>query len=251
MLATRAHRQHAAVNAIRAAGGTVVYDYENEGSRPPGPAWLRNLIGDDFSCSPIIATLVGVDVTDELIEKHLSGLSHLQALDVDSAKVTDKSLARVAKLTELQKLVLNCPQLTVTGLQQLAPLKSLDAIHSFRNRSSDRACYMLGINPSVNSQETSMDFLFSYLSDKYHVPFRIDSSPRRPPPAPEVLLKINSTTVRGVLEQIIRQCNLDYVVKIKDGAIVLVPTEAAQTGWPAWATLRELFPDAWELETDW
>src|SRR5262245_63470489 len=55
-----AHRQKEAVAAITKAGGTVIYDYQNlqlvdragitwDDSRlPPGPAWLRQRIGDDY-----------------------------------------------------------------------------------------------------------------------------------------------------------------------------------------------------------
>ena len=49
----QARRQRAAVEAIEKAGGWVEYDYElrtrpPSDADPPGPAWLRNLLGIDF-----------------------------------------------------------------------------------------------------------------------------------------------------------------------------------------------------------
>ena len=56
-----AHRQHEAVEAILRVGGEVTFDYQlvsvpnspdefttNLNASPPGPAWLRNLIGDEY-----------------------------------------------------------------------------------------------------------------------------------------------------------------------------------------------------------
>src|SRR4051794_14492552 len=51
----RAHRSQAAIAAIRQFGGQVQYDYETgadglpvKNALPPGPAWLRNLIGVEY-----------------------------------------------------------------------------------------------------------------------------------------------------------------------------------------------------------
>ena len=52
----RAARQKAAVRGIVETGGSVTYDYEAEARshhwpskpEPPGPPWLRALLGEDF-----------------------------------------------------------------------------------------------------------------------------------------------------------------------------------------------------------
>ena len=54
-----ATQQQEAARAVREVEGTVHYDYENEDPYgeswpPPGPAWLRNLVGKDF-----LLTLLG------------------------------------------------------------------------------------------------------------------------------------------------------------------------------------------------
>ena len=43
-------RQREAVEVITRLGGFVTYDWRSDGSglEPPGPAWLRNLLGEDF-----------------------------------------------------------------------------------------------------------------------------------------------------------------------------------------------------------
>lgn len=50
VVVNRAREQREAVEAIEALGGAVTYDWELEPNRkePPGPGWLRTLIGDDF-----------------------------------------------------------------------------------------------------------------------------------------------------------------------------------------------------------
>jgi hypothetical protein len=53
-IVNRAREQREAVKAIEALGGAVVYDWQGPpGSRlgktgPPAPAWLRQLVGDDY-----------------------------------------------------------------------------------------------------------------------------------------------------------------------------------------------------------
>lgn len=57
IVVNRAREQRDAVKAIEALGGTVAYDWQQEStfpfyspvaSHPPGPAWLRRIVGDDF-----------------------------------------------------------------------------------------------------------------------------------------------------------------------------------------------------------
>jgi hypothetical protein len=251
VLAARAHRQHAAVNAIRAAGGTVVFDYENEGSMLPGPAWLRQLIGDDFFCSPTNATLVGENITDDLIEKHLSALSQLQILRIGSTKLTDKSLAHVAKLSALLELELNCPQITVAGLEQLAPLKFLVLVRSFRNHPDAPNWDVFDSTfVTVDVDEVPVSAVLQQLTDKYHVPILLDAAPKPPLSEPGISLKIKNATLQLALGLIAKQCNFQSVINLKVGAIVIAAPEAAPEMWPAWAEFRNLFPHAWS-NTDW
>ncbi|HMC11176.1 MAG TPA: hypothetical protein VKH44_07790 [Pirellulaceae bacterium] len=251
ILAARAHRQHAAVTAIRAAGGTIVSDYQNESKEPPGPTWLRRLIGDDFFCSPTYVMVAGDSATDELIEQHISALSRLQVLGIGSTKVTDKSLSYIAQLSELRELVLNCPQITAAGLQQLANLTSLVSVHSFRSHPDEPGWDRLDNHVWVNVDDAPVAFVLQHLTDKCHISFRIDPAPRPWPPEQSVTLKINNMSLGATLKQMIQKCNLDYVANFDAEVIAIVPPETAQEKWPAWSMLRKLFPDAIEVHTDW
>ena len=70
--ANQAHRQRLAVAKIRDLGGQVFYDYERDakdaqiyiqGPVPPGPDWLRELVGIDWLSEVIVIRLR--DVGDE------------------------------------------------------------------------------------------------------------------------------------------------------------------------------------------
>ena len=81
-LVTKAHRQKAAVETILSDGGTVHYDYQRvEGGgddprrEPPGPVWLRKLLGDDFVTNVNYAT---AESDDGLAQ--LAGLSGLDGV---------------------------------------------------------------------------------------------------------------------------------------------------------------------------
>ncbi|HVX16288.1 MAG TPA: hypothetical protein VHC22_34195 [Pirellulales bacterium] len=95
----RARRQQAAVRAIRAAGGWVHYDFQEQppGSgtfdiqaRPGLPAWLVDRIGEDF-----LFTVVDVN----LVYSNDSGRHE------DNLNVSGDTLRHVADLPKLKKLL--------------------------------------------------------------------------------------------------------------------------------------------------
>jgi len=126
-----AREQRAAVDAIKKLGGYVVYDYESDSrgvrvpnATPPGPAWLRSILGDDcfrtvtevnlntdpadadLEClrgftSRVALGLGGERVTDAALE-HLKGMTRLEMLELDSTLVTDAGAAK------LQMALPNC-----------------------------------------------------------------------------------------------------------------------------------------------
>ena len=57
-----AREQKAAVEAIRKARGEVQYDYQkfflDTTSKPPGPMWLRKLLGDDMAVTVTFVSFV-------------------------------------------------------------------------------------------------------------------------------------------------------------------------------------------------
>ncbi|MCC6123815.1 MAG: hypothetical protein IT426_02550 [Pirellulales bacterium] len=109
----RARQQKLAVDRIKALGGTLWYDYQKLKGKPwnhsddkippPGPAWLRNFIGEDY-----FQTVVTVDLS--------------------KAAVTDDDLAVLENLTELEGLYLTDPNITGKGFAHLKTLKKLKGL---------------------------------------------------------------------------------------------------------------------------
>jgi hypothetical protein len=97
----RARQQKEAVEEITKSGGQVLYNYELRQSGaplqlsgPPGPAWLRSLLGENF-----FATVVYVDLTSpwaaDAVLEYLKGLTQLQVLFLGGTKVTDEGVKRL------------------------------------------------------------------------------------------------------------------------------------------------------------
>ena len=92
---------------------SVRYDYELDaygdtipGAKPPGPAWLSSVLGNDFFADVISLEVSNFQVapaTDALLE-HLNGLDQLQELGLDFTEVTDAGLVHLKGLSQLQYL---------------------------------------------------------------------------------------------------------------------------------------------------
>lgn len=128
----RARDQRLAVETVLESGGRVGYDYQIDSdgteirdAQPPGPNWLRELIGPDYFCTVVHVNLYGPNVTDHVLAK-LSGLPRLRELRVHRAIVSDQGLVHLRHLTQLRTLVLaNCPRVTDAGLHNLRAMSSL------------------------------------------------------------------------------------------------------------------------------
>ena len=129
-----AREQKAAVEEIEKVG-SVVYDWNVDASsnpipnaKPSEPAWLRNLLGDDFFTLVISAGFhSGEQITDAALAD-LAGLTHLQMLRLGGTRVTDAALAQIARLTQLQTLWLDDTRITDDGLAHLAGLTRLQRL---------------------------------------------------------------------------------------------------------------------------
>jgi hypothetical protein len=94
VLVHRANRQRRAVEAIRALGGTVRYDYEVGGlAEAPLPDWLCRTVGLDFFCD-----VTRVDFFDP------TGLTRDEDLLRQFKPISDSDLAHVAAFSELEEL---------------------------------------------------------------------------------------------------------------------------------------------------
>jgi hypothetical protein len=111
--------------------GSVAYDWEYDvdgawlpNARPPGPSWLRDLLGEDFFRAVVRVNLSDEKVTDAALEQ-LKGLGQLRKLWLEHTKVTDAGLERLRGLRQLQELSLRGTEVTGTGLENLKGLGQL------------------------------------------------------------------------------------------------------------------------------
>lgn len=103
-------RQKAAIAWVEQHGGAVWNDFEMGDSgyyvanpKPPGPDWLRRLVGTDYLSSPISANIDN-DALNDI--SRITALSKLRFLSVTSRKLHD--LSPITKL-ELRELLLVIP----------------------------------------------------------------------------------------------------------------------------------------------
>ena len=157
MIVTRGERQKKAVAWVKEMGGNLTYDYEIDvGPRavpsmgvelpkgePPGPKWLRELIGVDHFATVKSATLPNTTITDlsplasliglkllhlECTEVHdllpLTGLTDLETLILYHVRVSDHS-----SLPNLPNLkVLSVSGTSITSLRLVKNLTSLETL---------------------------------------------------------------------------------------------------------------------------
>ena len=154
----RLRSQRLAVAAIRAAGGTVLYDYQFSTdpairtrlrgvTEPPAPRWLRRLVGDEFFQSAASVgsdrqvtpeLLAAVAQLDGLLNLHvrsatrmddawpiLERLRRLDAITLSGPGVTDRAVVTLGKIATLRTIYLSEAAVTPAGLEPLAALSHL------------------------------------------------------------------------------------------------------------------------------
>ena len=132
----QAREQKAAVEWILGAKGFVKYDYETQGATPPGPAWLRRLLGDDFFAHVSRVDLMGPEITDVALER-LLWLPQLEKLDLFATQTTDTGLRYVEELSNLRELDLVFARVTDAGLGHLKGLSRLRTLDLGYTRVTD------------------------------------------------------------------------------------------------------------------
>ncbi len=119
---------------IQKLGGSFAYDYQVDASgsslpnsQPPGPVWLRRLLGDGFFEHIVRANLDNSNVTDAGL-KELRGLRHLQYLRLWGDDITDAGLENFKGLTQLKVLLLSRTKVTDAGLEYFKSLRQLQSL---------------------------------------------------------------------------------------------------------------------------
>ena len=136
-----------AVAAIVEFGGEAHYDYERVyGAKPPGPEWLRKLLGENF-----FSEVVAVDLRESRdADVGLVNVKELPRLDwlfVAGSKATDAGLVNIQGLTQLQTLSLMNTQVTDAGLVDLKTLTGLRRVNLVATKVTDAGLECLkGLN---------------------------------------------------------------------------------------------------------
>jgi hypothetical protein len=118
-LVERARSQHAAVEAIEASGGSVMYDFElRDMAEPPGPRWLRSLIGDDYFMRVEFVLFWDPETTDEHL-RLLRSLHRVRRLHLDSTRITDAGLSQLKHLSDLEFLTLTGTDISSEAKREL------------------------------------------------------------------------------------------------------------------------------------
>jgi hypothetical protein len=141
--ADQAFRQRHAVAVIRAGGGSVLYDFETKVGKahptphPPGPAWLRNVLGIDYLARVEIVTWTIAD------DKSLSVIDDLPALKSLGLWCknpnANKVLSVVCRLKRLRSLGLNKFSIADADWKPLGGITSLETLNLYGTRLTDAA----------------------------------------------------------------------------------------------------------------
>ena len=119
----RAQVQQDAGDAIRKAGGSIVYDWQYQQDGHPTRGWLA----PDFFDT--IITVSSGEATSDALLARIGVLTRLKQLDFrDATGITDAGIAHLAGLTRLRRLYLRGTQITDAGLAQLKELTKLEAL---------------------------------------------------------------------------------------------------------------------------
>ena len=122
---TKARKQKEAVEMVVKLGGTVNYDYEDDGhgnfdesAMPRGPEPLRKLLGDGFFADVVVVDLSKTEVTDAQLE-NLNAFPELMNLYICDTKITDSGVKRLAGLKNLQSVALGSPRITDMAIEDV------------------------------------------------------------------------------------------------------------------------------------
>jgi hypothetical protein len=142
----RAREQEQAVEEIAKVGGEVQYDYQDPQFRtsgdpfaesdPPGPAWLRNVLGQNFFAAVVAVDFRRSSVNDAGLG-HVERLMQLQTLDLSGAQITDAGLQHLKGLTQLKTLFLSGRKVTDAGLEHLRGLTQLQQLNLYDTQVTD------------------------------------------------------------------------------------------------------------------
>jgi hypothetical protein len=167
--ANSANRQKRAVEAIERSGGQFLYDYQRvptpkrlgRGQRfshrmhPPGPNWLRRVLGDHYFISPLALTIGRQNGIKDNCFVRLDALTSLETVMLYEVPLRDSDIKHLKRLRNLQSLTFNEGVLSGTNsptrfefLSELTKLESLSLVDS---KFGDRDARFLGDTVNLNT----------------------------------------------------------------------------------------------------
>ncbi|PQO36574.1 hypothetical protein [Blastopirellula marina] len=127
----RAQEEQAIIDQIENLGGQVYFGYElktlvNSQSRhePPGPKWIRTLLGEHIFATVHRIRIPQNQLTDEIVAK-LARLRALESISLNSDQVTGKSLGYIRRMPHLESLWLESDKIQPEDLKKLVDFPSL------------------------------------------------------------------------------------------------------------------------------
>lgn len=115
----RARQQQFAIQAIEDLGATVMYRFERLGeTEPPGPHWLRKLIGDEFFVTVVDVAFWNPNTTDEDL-KLIEPCQQIESIWLEETQVTDEGLKFLQRFSNLEYVGVYKTKVTRDGVTQL------------------------------------------------------------------------------------------------------------------------------------
>ncbi len=281
-----AKTQKNAVASILKMGGSVGYAHEYDAAgnfdtkaQPPGPTWLRDLLGIDYFSRVRHVTLVGDSFADAELQcleslpdlrtllvggprvtdaglVHLKHSHRLEELQLSGPGITDAGLTNLQSLRELRTLEFTCCSITDEGMQYLMPLTNLRTLKSYRSSDCGHIINALEQRTQIDCGQAPLTEVCDYLSNLHNIKLSIDDArfeeatlDRTMP----VTFSSKSVPLGGTLDAILEPLGLDWylspnAVVITDRPTVRARVARRQSGL---SKLKAALPRLTEAYVDW
>ena len=130
----KAERQKQATQAIKKLGGHVRYDFEfdsvgeeTDEDGPSGPAWLIQLLGEDFFQN-VVAVEINADHMNKEMLSQLTMLPRLKAVQLRCMSTRESDLTLLNELPQLRKVTFYFAHMTDSELEELKGLKQVEVL---------------------------------------------------------------------------------------------------------------------------
>ncbi len=162
----RIRKQRQFVSTLQQMGGYVEYAHEVppdmlvdvggelSAPEPPGPVWLRNLIGDELFFS-VRSVHLPTDASDDDVTS-LKPLDTVEELWARSQGVSDDGLAMLAKYKRVRRLDLEGAMVTDRGVKHLLGLPNLESLDLSETQITDEALATLGTLKQLRHLDLSL-----------------------------------------------------------------------------------------------